>query len=174
MKYQSKGFTLIELIIVITILGVLAAVALPRFSNVSDKAHQASVAGAGGALAAAVALTHSQWIANGFSSGADVDDLIGFGNDDVNMTTEGWPRGTTGTANGTTMSANLCLQIWNGLLQSGAPFVSTAAGANVEYLAGVSGDLNGANDDCLFTYQQGNGHTIRYDADLGEVRTTLN
>ena len=50
---KQKGFTLIELVVVIVILGVLAAVALPRFMNATEDAHSAAVKGTGGALAAA-------------------------------------------------------------------------------------------------------------------------
>jgi len=35
---KRKGFTLIELIVVIAILGILAAIAIPRFSGIQDKA----------------------------------------------------------------------------------------------------------------------------------------
>ena len=53
---NRKGFTLIELILVITILGILAVSALPRFLNLSTTARQASRDGVVGAVRSGIAL----------------------------------------------------------------------------------------------------------------------
>jgi len=58
MKQVQRGFTLIELVMVIVILGVLAAVAIPKFVNLKDDAQLASMQGVAGAAASASAINY--------------------------------------------------------------------------------------------------------------------
>lgn len=53
---NRKGFTLIELILVIAILGILAVSALPKFLNLGTRAEQASRDGVLGAVRSGIAL----------------------------------------------------------------------------------------------------------------------
>lgn len=59
MKSQ-KGFTLIELVVVIIILGILAVTAAPKFINVSKEARIATLNGLAGTIRSSVQLIHAK------------------------------------------------------------------------------------------------------------------
>lgn len=86
---KPKGFTLVELVLVIAILGILAVAALPQFINVSTQARQASRDGVTGAVRSGIMLSRA-------------NDLV------VNGPPGIWPATLdAGAANSTAGAANL-------------------------------------------------------------------
>jgi MSHA pilin protein MshA len=65
LKASARGFTLIELVVVITILGILAAFAVPKFLSLDAQARAASVQALGGSVRSASSLAYSLWLASG-------------------------------------------------------------------------------------------------------------
>ena len=59
MKKMEKGFTLIELVIIIVVLGILASVAIPKYKNIVAESREAACQGALGSLRSGVSIYYA-------------------------------------------------------------------------------------------------------------------
>ena len=59
-RRQCKGFTLIEIVIVMVILGILAVVAIPRFIDLADNASISATQGSLAAVRSVLAVRYAQ------------------------------------------------------------------------------------------------------------------
>jgi prepilin-type N-terminal cleavage/methylation domain-containing protein len=62
---NEKGFTLIELVMVIVIIGILSAIAIPKFVNLTTEAKIATTKGGLGAMRSVVAIQYAKSATSG-------------------------------------------------------------------------------------------------------------
>ena len=161
-RTSSRGFTLLEFVIVITLTAALAAIALPKLTDVGADAHAGAVDGTYGAFVVGVNLARVHWVAEGMR--LDVDDLEGFGEGNVNVSDDGWPVGVSGDGNSSNMTAFRCVEVWRAVLIEQAPSVAVDPGAEYHVTTADS-------STCRYAYQ-GSDHGalgFNYDASTGLV-----
>jgi MSHA pilin protein MshA len=56
---DQRGFTLIEIIMVIVLLGIIAAIAIPQYIDMKDKAKDATADGIVGSIVASAAIGYA-------------------------------------------------------------------------------------------------------------------
>ncbi|XOV81438.1 MAG: prepilin-type N-terminal cleavage/methylation domain-containing protein [Aestuariibacter sp.] len=197
MRKMHRGFSLIELVIVVVVLGLLAATALPRFLNVTDDAEDATVEGVAGGYATGVGLIRAQWEIEGRPSengGANVT-FVTLGGVEVAVDKDtGYPTGIAVTnTEDVDMDAVDCEEIFQRIIQSAPTITSTWDPSNEDkfegiryYAADADGQGEEGNDICYYYLTQtiknetvqptdntaGNGFV--YDPRFGQVTTFSN
>lgn len=106
MNLVQKGFTLIELVVVIVILGILSAVALPRFINLSGEAAQAAAQGVAGAVSSATAINYAARKASATAGFGPITSCVTADTATANIMAGGLPTGYTLTGAGTCTDGN--------------------------------------------------------------------
>ncbi len=118
---NQKGFTIIELVVVILLLGILAATALPRFIDVTDQAHDAVFESTVGGFTTGVSMYRAQYFANGQPTSVTID------GEAVAMNGNGYPQvlgENDGSFVSAASSAGVCRDVFNSVLQSGRPTIT--------------------------------------------------
>jgi MSHA pilin protein MshA len=134
---KQRGFTLIELVVVITILGILAAFAVPRFARLEVQARTASRDALGGSLRAGAALSHALWLASNQPGNVNMEGTAitmanGYPNlatiDDTLADRTGWAY-NAGTGVFTISGIATCTITYAQAPANGSPTVTPGAGA---------------------------------------------
>ncbi|CAH0526870.1 prepilin-type N-terminal cleavage/methylation domain-containing protein [Vibrio hippocampi] len=175
---NSKGFTLVELVVVIVVLGLLAVAALPRFINVTDQAKEASIEGVAGGFATAVLSARAQWEAEGRPTNDDGDYVVDYDGTEFRLTKsttdngfvrEGYPTGLQGISGGQGESVTDagCVDLMEELLQN-PPSVTNGTVNDEKYFAEAE-----TSTTCTYTQQEGKEHSFTYDVTTGSVTVSL-
>ncbi len=155
----QKGFTLIELIIVIVLLGILAVTAAPKFLNLQDDARDSVLQGIAGSIESAASVVYGKALINGEASAETGS--VNVGNGTTVNTVYGYPDGGTAT--------NLTNLLEADIDNGGDYLTTTVAGSDpaelLIYYKGYTGYSTtaptAANAPCTITYTNSSGEGVR-------------
>lgn len=164
---KQKGFTLIELVVVIVILAALSVIVIPRFVNLNEDAERAAFLAAATAFKSGVNQVHLAWQIRGNGQAIQnfipISDPLAGGNLSVNSF--GYPADTRGVSL-TLNSRNDCLDVWRAVLDSQSITVEPNDSGDFE------ARYNGGNT-CTYTYNKQTSLTVDYDSNSGTVTVNL-
>ncbi|OKY25966.1 hypothetical protein BI291_02635 [Thalassotalea sp. PP2-459] len=163
MNKNNKGFTLIELVVVIVILGVLAATAAPKFVDLSKDADEAVFTSMAASFKSGVNQVHIAWLIRGNNQAVQdfitISDPLAGG--DLSVNSAGYPADTRGVSL-TLNSENDCLDVWRAVLDSQDALVAGNDSSDFE------ATYNGGNS-CTYIYTKMPNFTVNYNSNTGDI-----
>jgi len=142
---NNKGFTLIELVVVIVILGILAVTAAPKFINLKADAQTSTLHGVKAAMEGASALVYGKSIVKG----------------NHKISTSNTPKPTIILPDGTELNINYGyprpnIPDWVKILELNTDdFITSITSSGIMMISPKSlGRAFSATDDCIVTYKQ--------------------
>lgn len=152
---KNRGFTLIELVVVIVILGILAVTAAPKFLNLQTDAHKSLMQGVYGSFNTALDLYHSQWLVEG-----EPDLVTGYADGKLYASIAGYPINDKNTGK---VDGPGCKAIFESLIDTDLTLIEEAMESTAEV-----GDIiyhYTGNQRCYYSYLDNNREktTIHYD-----------
>lgn len=152
---SQKGFTLIELVVVIVILGILAVTAAPKFINIQDDARTATLQAVKASMQSAAALVHSKSLIIGnedkVSDGVTGEVKVVVNGEDTSIN-YGYPLADYTTAITAVNSGD-----WSDLLEIDADFKSKVIGGKYIVYPKEGTEPSepiATTDNCYVTYTQ--------------------
>ncbi|CAK2815945.1 MSHA pilin protein MshB [Vibrio crassostreae] len=190
MLKNQKGFSLVELVIVIVVVGLLAVAALPRFLDVTDEAKKSSIEGVAGGFATAVLSARAQWEAEARPSekiGVETYNTVNYDGVDFWLTRSKnssnvdtdfrdgypWTLNNNSSTAPQDISDETCSELMENLLQNPpkvGPISDVANDSNYKY----SAQANSGDATCTYVQLEGStGHEFVYEIKTGRVTVTL-
>lgn len=166
--YKNKGFTLIELVVVIVILAILATTALPKYINLTDDALQAKVQANAAALRSGVQLANLKWRALGSPSAfSQRDNIQLYGNaasGQIDINPQGFPAQSYSGSDViiSTDNDDDCLSLWQALIEDGEN--KAAVDNSAEFIVNYEN-----NNSCSYKLVRKTEFGFLYNAITGKV-----
>lgn len=137
---KSKGFTLIEILIVIVILGILAATAAPKFFNFTAEAQTSVLQTIQASIEGGVALVHNKSIVTGAQNVSSSTVVLAAGSVG---TTFGYPLNTATIAYWTRI----------GVIDANSNIsINAVSGGALLFYSNDQGTLTSTSDNCVVVY----------------------